>query len=146
MSSFTYAVQLDERQIECVDFDIFISDATKKHFFVVQMDKSGLFEPNFIGDYDDTPDKQWTMVVDLFTKKYDRKMRPIKREGENKDYKSMADLSGMKRGGAPQPSPKVDMETREYIAAIEERATLQDDHIKDIMDAGLPPPFWPPAK
>ena len=45
------------------------------------MDKSGLLEPKFIDDYDDTPDKRWTTVVKLFVKQYDREMRRIKQEG-----------------------------------------------------------------
>ena len=45
-----YAVQIDERQLECVDFEMVISDAAKTIFFVGQMDKSGLFESKFIDD------------------------------------------------------------------------------------------------
>ena len=67
--ALTYAAQLDKRQLECVDFNVLISDATKTILFVVQMDKSGLFEPKFIDDYDDTPKKRWTTVVELFAKK-----------------------------------------------------------------------------
>ena len=48
----------------------------------------------------------------------------------------MADLRRMIRGGAPQPPPEADMATREYIAAMEERATLQDSHIDDLMERG----------
>ena len=66
--TFTYAVQLDKRQLECVDFDVLISDATKTILFVVQMDKSGLFKSKFIGDYENTLNKRWTTVVDLFAK------------------------------------------------------------------------------
>ena len=102
------------------------------------MDKSGLFEPRFIDNYDDTPEKQWMTVVELFAKQYDRKMRRIKREGENKDYEIMAALRGMNRGGEPQPPPEADMVTWEYISAMEERATLQDSHIKDLMELGPP--------
>ena len=64
-----YAAQLDERKLEFVDFDVLISDATKTILFVDQVDKSGLFEPKFIDDYDDTPEKRWTTVVELFAKK-----------------------------------------------------------------------------
>ena len=49
------------------------------------MEKSWLFEPKFINNYDDTIDKRWTTVVELFSKQYDREMRRIKRGGENKD-------------------------------------------------------------
>ena len=83
------------------------------------MDKSGLFEPKFIGNYYDTPDKQWMTVVKLFAKQYDRKIRRIKRKGEKKYHKSMATLRGMNRGGEPQPPPEADMATREYIATNE---------------------------
>ena len=77
----TYAAQINKRQLECVDFDVFISNATKTILFVGQMDKSGIFEPKFIDDYGDTPDKRWTTVVELFAKQYNRKMWRIKREG-----------------------------------------------------------------
>ena len=53
----TYAAQLDKRQLECVDFDVVILDAAKTMHFVGQMEKSGLFEPKFIDDYDDEIDK-----------------------------------------------------------------------------------------
>ena len=134
----TYAVHLDERQLECVNFNVLISDAKKIILFVSQMDKSGIFEPKFINDYDDTINKRWTAVVELFSKQYDREMRHIKREGEKKDYKSMAALHGINRGGAPQTPPEADMATREYITAMEERATMQDAHIEDIMKRGPP--------
>ena len=107
------------------------------------MDKSGLLEPKFIDDYDDTPDKRWTTVVKLFVKQYDREMRRIKQEGENKDYESMTALHGMNRGGAPPPPPEPYIATQEYISTIEERATLQDAHIEDIM--GRVPPTTIPA-
>ena len=35
--ALTYAAQLDKRQLECVDFNVFISDATKTILFVGQM-------------------------------------------------------------------------------------------------------------
>ena len=133
-----YAAQLNERQLKCVDFNVLISDATKTILFVGQMDKSGPFEPKFIDNYDDTPEKRWTTVVELSSKQYDREMRRIKREGENKDYKIMTALREINRGGAPQPQPEADMATREYIAAMEERSTMQDAHIKDLMERGPP--------
>ena len=74
-----YAKQLDERQLKCVNFDVLITDATKTILFVGQMENSWLFKPKFIDDYDDTPDKIWMTVVELFAKKYDRGMRRIKR-------------------------------------------------------------------
>ena len=86
--TLTYAAQLDECHLKCVDFNVLISDATKKILFVGQMDKSGIFEPKFIDDYDDTSDKRWRTVVELFSKQYDRKMRRIKREGKTKTTKS----------------------------------------------------------
>ena len=133
-----YAAQLGERKLECVDFDVFISDATKTIIFVGQMENSGLFEPKFINDYNDTPNKRWTTVVELFAKQYDREMCCIKREEENKDYKGMAAMRGMNRGSAPQSPPDANMETQEYIAEMEERAMLQDSHIKDLIERGPP--------
>ena len=50
----------------------------------------------------------------------------------------MAALRGMNRGGAPPPPPEADIATQEYIAAMEERETLQDAHIKDLMGRGPP--------
>ena len=52
-----YAVKIDERQLECVDFEMVISDAAKTIFFVGQMEKSGLFESKFIDDYDNEAKK-----------------------------------------------------------------------------------------
>ena len=52
------------------------------------MDKSRLFDPKFINDYDDTPDKRWTTVVELFAKQYDHEMRRIKREEKKKTTKA----------------------------------------------------------
>ena len=75
----TYAALLDRRQLEYVDFDIFISDAKKTILFIGHMDKCRILEPKFIDNYDDTPDKRWTTVVELFAKQYDSKMRRIKR-------------------------------------------------------------------
>ena len=56
------------------------------------MEKSGLFEPKVINDYENTIENQWTMVIEIFYKQYERGMCCIKREGENKDYESMAAL------------------------------------------------------
>ena len=66
------AAQLDKRQLKCVDFEVVILDATKTIFFVSQMEKSGLFESNFIDDYDDEADKSWTTTVTIFVKQYDQ--------------------------------------------------------------------------
>ena len=107
--ALTYAAQLNECHLEFVDFDVIISNATKTVLFVGQMEKSGLFEPKFIKDYDDTLDKRWTTVVKLFAKQYDREIRRIKREGENKDNKNMAALHEINRGGANQPPPEAEM-------------------------------------
>ena len=63
-----YAAQLDERKLEFVDFDVLISDATKTILFVDQVDKSGLFEPKFINDYNNTPNKRRKMAVEIFAK------------------------------------------------------------------------------
>ena len=65
-------------------------------------------------------------------------MRRIKREGENKGYDSMAALHGIHCGDAPQPPPEADMATREYIAVMEERTTMQYAYIKGLMEHGPP--------
>ena len=44
----------------------------------------------------------------------------------------------MNHGGAPPTPHEAYIETQEYIAAMEERATLQDDHIEDLMGCGPP--------
>ena len=62
----------------------------------------------------------------------------IKREGENKDYKSMAALQGMNCSGEPPPQPEADIATQENIAEMEQSATLQDAHIEDLMGCGPP--------
>ena len=54
------------------------------------------------------------------------------------DYESMVDLRGINNGSTPQPPPEADMATWEYLSAMEERATMQDSHIKDIMERGPP--------
>ena len=50
----------------------------------------------------------------------------------------MASLPRMNRSGTPPPPPEADIAMQEYIAAMEERATLQDDHIEDLMGCGPP--------
>ena len=91
----TYAAQLDERQLECVDFDVEISDAEKTMHYVGQMEKSGLFEPKFIDDYDDGVNKSWATTTNHFVKQYDRETRSVRREADSKDYESMAAIRGL---------------------------------------------------
>ena len=43
--------QLNERQIECADFTVKISNVDKTVFFVGQMDLSGLYKNEFLEDY-----------------------------------------------------------------------------------------------
>ena len=75
----TYAAQLDERQLECVDFDVEIPEAAKTMHYVGQMEKSGLFEPKFIDDYNDEVDKSWATTTNRFVKQYDRETRRVRR-------------------------------------------------------------------
>ena len=141
-----YAAQLDERQLKCVNFEVVILDAAKTIFFVSQMDKSGLFESKFIGNYDDEANKLLTTTGTIFVKQYNREMRRIKREAENKDYKIMAAIrrvSRRKNLGNPVPQTTADVTAQEYIAALEEKAVMQDAYIKDIMARN--PPATVPA-
>ena len=117
----TYAVQLNKRQIKCIDFKVVISDAVKTIFFVGQMEKSGLFESKFTNDYDDEAGKSWNTTGTIFVKKYDCEMRRIKREVENKDYKCMADIRRLIRGnnlGTPVPRTTADATAQAYIATL----------------------------
>ena len=134
----TYAAQLDKRQLECVDFDVEISDAAKTMHYVGQMEKSGLFEPKFIDDYDDEVDKSWATTTNRFVKQYDRKTRHVRREADSKDYESMAAVRGLcQRNGNPSTAPAAATAT-EYIAALEEKAALQDEHIEELLTHGTP--------
>ena len=68
-------------------------------------------------------------------------MRRIKREAEKKDYKSMAAIRGVRRGdnlGTPEPPTTADATAQEYISALEEKAALQNAHIKELMAHNLP--------
>ena len=123
-----------------------ISDAAKTIFFVGQMEKSGLFEYKFINNYGNKADKLWTTTGTIFVKQYDREIRSIKREAENKDYKSMAAICGVIHGdnlGTPVPLTTVDATAQEYIAALEEKAAMQDAHTKELMARN--PPTTVPA-
>ena len=44
----------------------------KTVFFVGQMDLSGLYENEFLEDYDESNVHSWEKTVEVFTKKYDR--------------------------------------------------------------------------
>ena len=134
----TYAAQLDERQLECVDFDVVISDAAKTMHFVGQMEKSGLFESKFIDDYDDKVDKSWATTTNSFVKQYDCRTRRVRREADSNNYESMAAIRGLSRGkGKPSTAPAAVTAT-EYIAALEEKLALQDEHIEELLAHGPP--------
>ena len=138
----TYAAQINEHQLECVDFDVVISDAAKTIHFVGQMGKSEIFEPKFIDDYDDEVDKSWATTTNRFVKQYDRKTRRVRREADSKDYESMAAVRGLcQRNGKPSTAPAAATAT-EYIAALEEKAALQDEHIEELL-AYSPPALVP---
>ena len=88
----------------------------------------------------------WTTTGTIFVKQYDREMRRIKREAEKKDYESMAAISGVSRGDnlrTPVPPTTVDAKDQEYIAALEEKAAMQDAHIEELMARN--PPVTVPA-
>ena len=65
-------MQLNERQLECVDSRVIIWGAAKTIFFVGQMKKSGLFDSKFIDNYYNEADKLWTTTGPIFVKQYDR--------------------------------------------------------------------------
>ena len=139
-------MQLGERQLECVDFEVVISDAAKTIFFVGQMEKIGLFESKFIDNYDNEAEKSCTTTSTIFVKQYDREMRRIKQKTENNDYESMAAICEVSRGdnlGNPDPPTTADAMAQEYIAALKEKTALQDAHTEDIM--ALNPPATVPA-
>ena len=75
----SFSTQLDERQLECADFEVIISDMDKTVFLVGQMDLSVLFENDYLEDYDKTTDKSWKTTVDTFTKQYNREIRRTKK-------------------------------------------------------------------
>ena len=68
----TFVAQLDEWQIECADFTVTISDVNKTVFFVVQMDLIGLYENEFLEDYDERNFQSCEKTIDVFTKQHDR--------------------------------------------------------------------------
>ena len=121
-----------------MDVDVEISDAAKTMHYVGQMEKSGIFEPKFIDDYDDEVDKSWATTTNRFVKQYDRKTRGVRREADSKDYESMAAVRELcQQNGKPSTAPAVATAT-EYIAALEEKAALQDEHIEELLMHGPP--------
>ena len=62
------ATQLDKRQLKCADFTVMISNVNKTVFFVRQMDLSGLYENEFLKDYDKSNNHSWEKTVEVFTK------------------------------------------------------------------------------
>ena len=67
-----------------------IPEAAKTMHYVGLMEKSGLFEPKFIDDYDDEVEKSWATTTNRFVKQYDCETRRVRREADSKDYESMA--------------------------------------------------------
>ena len=118
-----------------------ISDEEKTIFFVGQIEKSGLFESKFIDNYDDEAEKSWTATGTIFVRKYDRDMRRIKREAENKYYKSMAAMRGVSRSdnlGTPMPPRTANATAQEYIAVLEGKAAMQDARIEELIARNPP--------
>ena len=69
----------------------------------------------------------------LFVKQYNRETRRVRREADNKDYESMAAIRGLRQGkGQPSIAP-ADATATEYIAALEEKAELQYEHIEELL-------------
>ena len=104
--------------------------------YVRQMEKSGLFEPKFIDDNDHEVEKLWATTTNRFVKQYDRETRRVRREADSKDYESMAAIRGLcQRKGKPSIAPPA-ATAMEYIAALEEKAALQDKHIEELLAHG----------
>ena len=111
-----FATELDERQLECADFEVIISDVDKTIFFVGKMDLSSLFENKFLKNYNETADKFWKTTVDTFTNEYDREIIRTKREGSQKEYNIDAALRKHnfdRNFGAPQEAPNLSAATME---------------------------------
>ena len=69
-----------------------ISNVEKIVFFVGQIYLSGLYENEFLEDYDESGDQSWYKTVKIFTKQYDREIRRTKKETGQKEYDSAAAL------------------------------------------------------
>ena len=125
----TFATQLDKRHLECADFTVTISNVVKTIFFVRQMDLSGLYENEFLEDYDESDDQSWETTVEVFTKKYDREIWRTKKVMGKKYHKSASALRERNRDrnrdrnlGATQEAPaEASTSTMGYITALEER-------------------------
>ena len=130
----TITNQLDERQIECADFTVNISNFNKTVFFVGQMYLSRLYKNDFLEDYDKRNDQSWEKTVKVFTKQYDREIRRTKKEIGQKEYESAAALHKRNRDynrnrnvGATQEAPtEASTAAMEYITELEERSAIQD--------------------
>ena len=110
------------------------------------MEKSGIFESNFINDYNDKAYKSWTATGTIFVRQYDREMQRIKKEAENKYYDSMASIRGVSHGnnlGTPVPPTTSNATAQKYITAQEGKAAMQGAHIKELMVRN--PPATVPA-
>ena len=79
-----FATHIDKRHLECADFEIIISGVGKTIFFVEQMDLSGLFENEYLENYNKTADKLWKTTVDAFTNQYNKEICRTKKRGNHK--------------------------------------------------------------
>ena len=109
----TFASQLDERQLKCADFTVTISNAEKTVFFVGQMDLSGLYENEFLEDYDESNNQSWEKTVEAFTKQYDREIWRTNKEMGQKEYESAAALCGLNRNRNLSANQKAPAEVSE---------------------------------
>ena len=69
-----------------------ISNVDKTVFFVGHMDLSGLYNNEFLEDYEKSNDQLWEKTVEIFTKKYVREFFRTKKETVHKEYESAAAL------------------------------------------------------
>ena len=74
------STQLDDRQIECADFTVTISNVNKTVFFFGQMDLSGIYESEFLENYNGINNHSWDTTIKVFTKQYDREICRINKE------------------------------------------------------------------
>ena len=72
------------------------------------MDLSGLYENEFLEDYDESNNQSWEKTVEAFTKQYDREIWRTNKEMGQKEYESAAALCELNRNrnlSATQKAP-----------------------------------------
>ena len=89
----TFVTQLDERQIECANFTVTISNVDNTVFFVGHMKLSGLYKNEFLEDYNKRNYQSWDKTAKVFTGgENDQEIWRTKQETGKKEYDSAAAL------------------------------------------------------